>query len=446
MLSNFINQKFPFSLKENVPIRKVSFHYENDTDLLFLLKGKKNKEEDLYKAKMKGIPILSDEPLNGTIYVEKLKKYLTPFFLFFEEIHPEDFTFFAITGTSMKSSLAKLIFDMFTYNHLPSILISSSFYGENIVHTELTTPQGQEFVSILKQAKKNGIKNIIYEASSIGICEYRLEGINPDYLFLTNLFEDHLDYHKTIENYHRAKIEYMKKAKTVYIRDHVLQNFTEKSRIDVKEFPLIPYEDGTRILYQDRYFDLPNFLPIQARLLDYLLTFRPTLFSKLDFNHFSYPSGRLEILHKDPLLMLDYAHSPDAFLNALKTFSSLVKGKKILLFGAGGEREKEKRKMYGFFAKKYADIAIVSEDNSRNEKFTDIVHDIISVSPSFFQVIEDRKEGVKAAFSVLNKDDGILFLGKGNEECIFKNNQKYVYNEREEILKNFAIWKEKKGA
>ena len=445
MNSNQINKKFPFHLPKNHKIRYPSFTLNNKTDLLFILKGKQNKDELIKNALNRGILIISDIKKKGIIYCKDLKQYITPFFLYFNHIQDNDFIYIAITGTSMKSSLAKLLFDIFNLLDEKVYLISSSFKGKNIYHSKLTTPWGNEFALALKRAKRKKIRYVIFEASSIGIATFRLNGIIPNVIFLTNLKEDHLDFHKTLKKYHETKISYMKLAKKIFMRKDIPYAFENKNVCYVEKNQIVQMGLKSKVIVDKKEYDLPHILPIETPIFDFIFTYFKDKIDQIPFNKIFYPKGRLEILNEDPLVMMDYAHSEDAFLSTVSYFSSLVKHS-IAVFGAGGNREKQKRFAYGRIVKEYCDFGIVTEDNSRDEEFKDIASDIIKIDPSFFIVIEERKSAIKKAFSLLKKGDGVIFLGKGNEESIIKKGKIYPYNERKEILKNLKVYLKRTGA
>ena len=136
----------------------------------------------------------------------------------------------------MKSSLAKLLFDIYQQNNIKTLLISASFEGEDIYHSSLTTPPSNEMLKIIKYAVTNNYINIIYEASSIGINEGRLNEIIPNELILTNLNVDHLDYHKTITSYYESKKKYVLLAEKVYAyKDEIIKFNDNIDFIDINK-------------------------------------------------------------------------------------------------------------------------------------------------------------------------------------------------------------------
>lgn len=418
----------------NIDIQRIEFDLkikkENTLYIVF-------KKEHLFEYKNK--IILAPFKHENVIYVPQLEKKLNALLIKFYDLDLSYFHFIAITGSEMKSSLAKLIFDVHNKLHLKSLLISTSFKGKNIVHSSLTTPKQSDFIDVLIKAKNKHIKYIIYEASSIGIRKHRLELINPNVIFLTNLKVDHLSYHHSLKNYYNAKKSYLIKANNIIAKDEDVKKININNYIRINNYSIL---DNT-LEYDNQTFKFAFLNSKQIEIIPFIIEYLKFLKCK-NINDvifdLKYPSSRLEILSYKPLIMIDYAHSEYAFLNVSKYFSFLCKGKKIVVFSSGGNRDKAKRKKYGEYAKKYFDIRIVTEDNSRSENVDLIIKDIIDGDKNSFIVNKIRRSALKLAFSYITSlDDGILFLGKGNEDYIIRNNKTIKYNERKEIIKYLKL-------
>lgn len=393
------------------------------------------KKDDLKKykkaLKMNPLYIISAYENYGDLYVDNLKEYLSKIFIKFYDIDFSKIKLIAITGTEMKSSLAKLLFDIYQQNNIKTLLISASFEGEDIYHSSLTTPPSNEMLKIINYAVTNNYKNIIYEASSIGINEGRLNEIIPNELILTNLNVDHLDYHKTITSYYESKKKYVLLAKKVYAyKDEIIKfndniNFIDINKVDEKE--------------ENKFV---NFSYLQKSMIPYLLAYTKNNDLIIDYNNLFYPEGRIEVLNKNPLVMIDYAHTFSSFKKVCSYFSTLIKGKKIIVFGLGGNRDRSKRKPIGEIASSYFDKVILTEDNSRNERFKNIVNDVIEDNINDFIVIKNRKKAIKFAFKNLSNNDGILIIGKGVEKNIIRKHRIIQHSDKDLAIKLINRMKE----
>ena len=145
--------------------------------------------------------------------------------------------------------------------------------------------------------------------------------------------------------------------------------------------------------------------------------------------------GRMDVIHNNPNIVIDYAHTSLAFLNVLKEIKSLTNGRLIVVFGAGGNRDKSKRKEYGDYALTYADKIILTDDNPREENELEIIKDIISEKNEKVEIIINRKEAIKKGIEKLNKEDTLLIVGKGHEEYQIIGKKYYKYSDYDEVRK-----------
>ena len=199
----------------------------NKKVLLIVSLNQLNKYQSI-KNKIKPLLIISAFNLDNAIYYKDLKKEINKIFIHFYKIDFNKIKLIAITGTEKKSSLAKLLFDTLKFANKKVKLISAQFKDNDIYNCELTTPQGNIILKYIKESIDNNYEYFIFEASSIAVKEYRLNYINPNIIILTNLKQDHLDYHKTKENYYNAKKEYILNANSIII-----------SKLDSKKLKII---------------------------------------------------------------------------------------------------------------------------------------------------------------------------------------------------------------
>lgn len=397
---------------------------------LFIAIGKGNAYKN--EAKKRGaILILSDEE------IPQLKEQLLSFLLWFYD-HPEKyFSLIGVTGTNGKSSTA-----YFLHHFLKdSYLISTLKVDKNTFLSKNTTPTPVPLVHAFLEAKRRKKKQVIMEVSSIGIHEKRVQGLLFQHLIFTNLEEDHLDYHGTLEAYQKTKLS--------FFNDQVAYKWVGE---DMESHPLIsPYEivpslkisKKGKIIgkYKEKNLSFSSLGEFQRKNLAF--AFALCTYFEVPFLTFYYKSktlrplkGRYEQVLAKPRVIIDYAHTASAFLTILKTVKKETKGKLIVVFGAGGERDIKKRPLYGEYAFRYADIVIVSNDNPRLEDPMRIVHDIIRAHASFFKIELDRKKAIERALSYSEKKDTVLLLGKGHEEVQWIGG-KEIYLSEKEIVKEW---------
>lgn len=352
-----------------------------------------------------------------------LKEKLMSFCLWFYDDPSYDLTIIGITGTNGKTTTAKFLSTL-----LPkSLLISNVEKSKNTYYVINTTPSPIEIVHALLKAKEKKCRYVIMEVSSIGIKENRINGLLFDVIGLTNLTSDHLDYHHTKEEYQKTKIDFINGQFSRLYVGNVGQDI-----IDMINRPfLLTNEKPLQNKHNLSSFNLDNLSLAYQIAIDYIS--KSTLNRRL--RKVKLPKGRSQMLCKKPTVIVDYAHTEEAFLAILNEYKSKTKGRLLVLFGAGGNRDKSKRKKYGEYVRKYADIAIVSNDNPRNENQEEIVNDIIKIDPSFFLIEYDRKEAIKKIIKIANKEDTVLILGRGHEQIQHINKLKIHLSDIEEVRK-----------
>ena len=358
------------------------------------------------------------------------------FYAWFYNLKLSNFHFIGVTGTNGKSStsyiLHKLIKNSWLFTNVDGV--------KNSTLIKNTTPYPLEFIKGLVKAKKNNKKVIIVELSSIAMEEERLCGIDFDFIILLNLYSDHLDYHKTLENYYSSKIRYINKYGSFAIINKNLKELCEITThygyfdnlkvITKNDYCLLMCDDNRNIkLPMHEQIFLENYSAI-----NYLFKIINKRFYKVKKIRRIKPiKGRMMILKRHPLVIIDYPHTSSAFENCLKQFIKR-KGRLIVIFGCGGNRDISKRKIIGELALRYADVPIVTEDNSRNENLENIVKDITQDNSKDFITIKSRPFAIKYAFKIAKKNDVILVLGKGHERTIIRQYEEN-YSDIEEVKK-----------
>jgi UDP-N-acetylmuramoyl-L-alanyl-D-glutamate--2,6-diaminopimelate ligase len=301
------------------------------------------------------------------------------------------------------------------------------------------------------------------EVSSHSLDQRRVEGIHFDAAVFTNLTRDHLDYHKTMDAYLAAKarlVSYLTPAGAAVINaddPHWVQlppaprrvTFSGTGRpadvraLDVRFVPRGSawqldmggvIQDVSLPLLGD--FNVDN--AVGAAAAAWALGWTPaTIAARLS----TVPQvpGRLEIVHEAPVVLRDYAHTPDALQRALQAVRPFTRGRLIVVFGAGGDRDTGKRPQMGAVAEQLADVVILTSDNPRTEDPERILDDIEAGMTRGHERIEDRSLAVSRALDMAKRDDVVLLAGKGHETYQVRGTTHYPFDERAIVGQYFAV-------
>ncbi|HEB9429941.1 TPA: UDP-N-acetylmuramoyl-L-alanyl-D-glutamate--2,6-diaminopimelate ligase [Campylobacter coli] len=369
----------------------------------------------------------------------------------------ENIKIIGITGTNGKTTTAAAIY---------SILLDLGFKcglcgtrgafinDEQIDEKSLTTSPILKTLEYLQLATQKKCDFFIMEVSSHALVQNRIEGLNFAAKIFTNITQDHLDFHGSFENYKAAKELFFTDESLKFInKDALMINFNVRnaftygienpSLYQVKAYSL---EDGISaiVALKDQsfhidspllgLFNLYNLLAASACVNELV---KPNLKDlEKAISGFGGVCGRIEQVANG--VIVDFAHTPDGIEKVLDT----LKNKKlIVVFGAGGDRDKTKRPLMGKIVEHFAKIAIITSDNPRSEEPKDIMNEILSgfQNPDKALMIEDRKEAINKALKLKEKDDLVVILGKGDENTQEIKGVKYPFSDKavvNEILKN----------
>lgn len=367
-----------------------------------------------------------------------------------------------ITGTNGKTTSAWLAYQMLNLLGKKAAYIGTlGFYcGDYVEVLPNTSPEILTTYKLLEKAMELGCEYVVMEVSNFALDLKRIEGLKFIAGAFTNLSEDHLDYHKTMENYMNCKLkltEYIKKDGVLCVNmdDPVSEKFKERFE-NTKTFGFGDYDysiidddihpDHTDInfkVYGTDYKVTTN-LTSKFNVYNYF-----TMFSMLHEIGFSCedliektkdlkaPKGRCETYKvKDGFAVVDYAHTPDAVLKVVTAYKELAKGRIITVVGCGGDRDPMKRPIMGEIASEYSDYVIFTNDNPRTEDSNKIMEDIIAgVKKDNYEVCLDRREAIKKSLDMIKKDDIVLLLGKGHENYQILGHEKIHLDDSEEVLK-----------
>ncbi len=374
-----------------------------------------------------------------------------------------------VTGTNGKTSVSTLLFDVFKNLGYDSALLSTVEIriGEEIIPATHTTPDVITINKILAEAVEKGCEFAFMEVSSHGIAQNRIEGLHFKVAGFTNLTHDHLDYHKTFEEYLKTKKRFFDELEDTAIAitniddkngNVMLQNTKAKK----KSYALKTIADyHGKLLEVDFNGMLLNFngkefwttLTGKFNVYNLLLVFG--IAEELGFaqdeilqaiSKLKRVSGRFETMKSDGgiFFIVDYAHTPDALENILDSINDIrTKNERLItVFGCGGDRDHSKRPEMGNIATKKSTLAIITSDNPRSEDPGQIIKEIeAGVEPQNFSKytsIPDRKEAIKMAIKFAEPKDIILVAGKGHENYQEINGVKHHFDDKEVINE---LWK-----
>ena len=367
----------------------------------------------------------------------------------------------AVTGTNGKSSVAHFYFQILKNLKINSAAIGTLgiFYKNKFKKTNLTTPDVITIHKELNFFKKNGIDNVCLEASSHGLHQNRLDGINFTAGIFTNFTQDHLDYHKNLKNYLQAKLylfSSLLKKNSFAILDTDIPEFSIISKICKKrKIKILSFgSKGNAIkLISHYYFGKKqiikiNFLnKIYNIKLDLIGDFQiKNLFAAILASYLSVKNpdqiinvlskirsatGRMQYVgnKKKSAVVVDYAHTPDALKKSLQTLAKQFNKKVDVVFGCGGDRDKGKRYKMGKIANQFASKIYLTNDNPRSENSTSIINQI-KTGCLRGKIILDRKIAIKTAINNLNTESNLLIAGKGHENYQIINNQKKYFSDQ----------------
>jgi len=378
--------------------------------------------------------------------------------------HPERrMKLIGVTGTNGKTTITNVIKHILMKNGHKTGLVGTiqNEIGDEILHTDNTTPMAYDFMELLAKMADAGCEYVVMEVSSFGLCQYRIGASWFDAAVFTNLTQDHLDYHKDMEEYYQAKKMLFDICDSAIINvddDYGRRLFGEigckKQSFSVKENADF-YADGIKIkstgssfwfcngdkshLIKTKipgFFNVSNITAAIAACLEAGLAIDSIIPAVEEYEGVK---GRCEVIPtgRDFTVICDYAHTPDAVENILKSVREYTENRLICLFGCGGNRDAAKRPKMAQAAAKYADKLIVTSDNPRNEAPEAIIDDILAGlegGSADYDVVVDRKEAIFHALKIAEKGDIIVLAGKGHEDYQILAGMEHIHFDEREIV------------
>ena len=399
-----------------------------------------------------------------TIVVPDTKEYLQKYIVDNYKDIVNKLDIIGVTGTNGKTTTCFLTYQMLNKLGIKTAYIGTiGFYVENEVY-ELpnTTPEITEIYSMLTTALEKGCKAVVMEVSSHALSFKRVEGLSFTIEAFTNLTEDHLDYHKTMENYLKAKLlilDYLKDTGTIIVNndDEYGKYFKKKNYKTIgftkSDYEVISYEStdsGTIInfKYHEKNLSVTTNLRGKFNVYNYMTalaiinTYGIDIQKIFDITKDVFPpKGRCEqIKVRDAEAVIDYAHTPDAVEKIITSFLENKKGRIITIIGCGGDRDPLKRPIMGEIASRLSDYVIFTSDNPRTEDPNKILEDILKgVTKDNYEVEIDRTAAIRKGLDMLRDNDVLLILGKGHEDYQIIGHTKHHLDDLEEVKKYLGL-------
>ncbi len=340
-----------------------------------------------------------------------------------------------ITGTNGKTTTAGAIYSiLLDLGYKVAMQGTRGFFinEEKVEDKSLTTPSILQTILHLKEAKKRGCDYFIMEVSSHAIEQKRIEGIEFALKVFTNISQDHLDYHKTMQEYKRVKSSFFSDESSKLINkdggkiDFNIKNAKSYSLEYPATYKIEAYSMQNGLQAVLKHFDkfvefssplvgLFNLYNITAAIASVDIVTDNSLEEIVEVvDNFAGVSGRMQVVSENPLIVVDFAHTPDGMQ---KVFEAVKDRDISVVFGAGGDRDNSKRPLMGKAASKYAKKLYITSDNPRHEEPLDIIKDIVQgIDNPNTLIIPDRKQAIKRAIKELEQNEILLILGKGDEE------------------------------
>lgn len=435
-------------------------------DLFILQKGLNFDSHDVYKdLEDKAVAFISEKAIDTNVpcfVVENANDIIGPITAEFYGNPTKDMVNIAVTGTNGKTSVTSIISHILQSHHKHVGLIGTNgifVNGKSVVENVKTptTPPPLELQKIAYELKRHDADYNVMEVTSHGLHYDRTKGIDFTYRLFTNLTVDHLDFHHTMDEYFKAKSKLFVEAKkddfcilnkdSSYFNELsnqcngkvVSYGITEDADFSANNIELnekntlfdVTYNEET-VRIKSPLIGLFNISNLLAAIAVARLEGISLEEMKSSIESFSGIDGRMErvvIDHK--VIVVDFAHTPDALENALKTLAEIKSNRLITVFGCGGDRDSSKRPVMGKIAEKYSDKVIVTSDNPRTEDPVSIIKDITAGMAIEVDAISDRRAAIYSAIHDAKAGDIILIAGKGHEKTQIIGTEEFLFDDME---------------
>lgn len=444
---------------------KVDSRKVKEGDIFVAIKGINHDGNDYIEEAIKNgaTTVVVEKGLYSvdTLIVKDTKEYLIKYLKenYYDKI--KNLKLIGTTGTNGKTTSCYLLYQALNkLNKKCAYIGTIGFYIEDSV-TKLnnTTPDILDIYEMLLECARKNCEYVVMEVSSHALSLKRVEGLLFDYVVFTNLTKDHLDYHKNMKDYALAKkilfTKLKEKGKAIINIDDkyhdyfLLDNNTNityginSSNYQIKDYQVNESGSEFNIFYNNKNNQFKTNLIGKYNIYNTLISI--IILNEIGYyyddiykiiSELSAPKGRMEVVkYNDNLIIIDYAHTPDAVLKIIKTVKQLSKNKIYTIIGCGGNRDKTKRPEMAKIATELSDFVVFTSDNPRDENPNDIIDDMIrNLEYNNYEIIINRKDAIEKSIQMLTKSDILLVLGKGHEDYQIINGKKIDFDDKKVVL------------
>lgn len=483
LLTDLLKQLKDYKTHNFKDVEVTGLSYNSKTtkngDIFICIKGEASDGHDYAQSAVdKGaVALFCEQQLNidvPQIIVDDAKRTMAYISSAFYNEPSKNINLVGITGTNGKTTVTHLVQKILEENNEKCALIGTLGYKlsskDEYKEAKHTTPQPPELQRDLRLMADNNIKNVVMEVSSHSLEQNRVGACDFDGAVFTNLTQDHLDYHITMRNYFKAKAilfenlkegafavlnaddEYVDDFKSIIPNGIKVVTYGVKKEADVKASDIDFSVDGAKLTvhFNGKTEKMNLHLNGMFSVYNAMAAFATALAMGVDYNVIikalettKSVAGRFEIVTKKPLVIVDYAHTPDGLENVLKAARELTPATSnlICLFGCGGDRDTTKRPKMGKIADELSNKVVVTSDNPRSEDpqliISDIMTGIKTVDTQRIFVEPDRGEAIKFLKEISKPEDVIVIAGKGHEDYQILKNETIHFDDREEAKKVF---------
>ena len=432
--------------KNEINLISDDTNYLTNEDIFILKRGKNYKIDQILKEAKNKNPklIISNYHHKDIYYVKNINKYEKKIIKEYN-VNP---TIIGVTGTNGKTSTSTIIYSVLKKLNKKVMLIGSNgiYFNDFKLPTRNTTPSKLTILYLINKYLDNN-SYLIIELSSQSYS--RIKSLDIDYLIFTNLSKEHLDTHKTMKRYFKAKIKIINLLKNkenlfINIDDNYGKKLLKKYKIaqtySIKDINII---SNNPIKFIFNNYKVTSKLSGNFNIYNILSSILVVnkIFTNLEsiielIKDIDVIEGRNNVYnYKNNKIIIDYAHTPYSFENIISHYYHLKFNSIYILFGFGGNKDISKRSEMIQVSLKYSNNIILTEDNSRDEKFINIFNSALKDEYDKLIIIQDRKEAIRYAISKLSDNDCLLILGKGNENYMLKNKEFIEYSDYGEVKK-----------
>ncbi|MCL1835017.1 MAG: UDP-N-acetylmuramoyl-L-alanyl-D-glutamate--2,6-diaminopimelate ligase [Oscillospiraceae bacterium] len=373
-----------------------------------------------------------------------------------------------VTGTNGKTtvtSLVKQVLETLTGKKAGLIGTNGNMIGDTVLHTERTTPESYEVQELLADMAAAGCEYAVMEVTSHALYLERVRGIEFEVGLFTNLSQDHLDFHDSLEEYAKIKARLFSNSRKSAINaddeyaslmaenaeGSVITYSAKDDRADLVAKKIELHEDrvGFCALTIGNLNRVELAIPGMISVYNALSAISAAILLGFDIADVAAAiksckgvKGRAEVVHTggDFTVLIDYAHTPDALASIISTVRGFARGRVITLFGCGGDRDSKKRPLMGQIAAQLSDYVFVTSDNPRTENPAAIIENILAGmkdTATIYEVIENRREAIYKALDTCSTGDVLILAGKGHETYQIIGTEKRDFDERDVVSDYF---------